>query len=108
MVICTGAVVKQNGEEMRGEPVELTARHKSRREKAPYERLLGDAVRGDSALFTQDANVEAAWQVVDPILTAATPVIEYQPGTWGPKQATDLVNGGETWHDPQPEKSAPC
>jgi glucose-6-phosphate 1-dehydrogenase len=108
VVICAGALVKQNGEEMRGEPVELTARHKSRREKAPYERLLGDAVRGDAALFTQDANVEAAWRVVDPILTTATPVIEYQPGTWGPKQATDLVNGGETWHDPQPEKSAPC
>jgi glucose-6-phosphate 1-dehydrogenase len=108
VVICTGALVKQNGEEMRGEPVELTARHKSRREKAPYERLLGDAVRGDTALFTQDASVEAAWQVVDPIISGTTPVIEYEPGSWGPKQAADLVNGGESWHDPQPEKTAPC
>jgi glucose-6-phosphate 1-dehydrogenase len=108
VVICAGALVKENGEEMRGEPVELTARHKTRREKAPYERLLGDAVRGDAALFTQDASVEAAWKVVDPILTSAPAVIEYAPGTWGPKAATDLVNGSETWHDPQPEKGAPC
>jgi glucose-6-phosphate 1-dehydrogenase len=105
VVICTGALVKQNGENMKGEPVELIARHKSRREKAPYERLLGDAVRGDTALFTQDASVEAAWQVVDPVLTHAPPVMEYEPGTWGPKAAADLVNGGERWHDPQPEKA---
>jgi glucose-6-phosphate 1-dehydrogenase len=108
MVICAGALVKQNGESMRGEPVELTARHKSRREKAPYERLLGDAVRGETALFTQDASVEAAWRVVDPVLTNAPPVIEYEPGTWGPAAAAGLVNGGEHWHDPQPEKGPPC
>jgi glucose-6-phosphate 1-dehydrogenase len=108
MVICAGALVKQNGESMRGEPVELTARHTSRREKAPYERLLGDAVRGETALFTQDASVEAAWRVVDPVLTNAPPVIEYDPGSWGPKAAAELVNGREHWHDPQPEKGPPC
>jgi glucose-6-phosphate 1-dehydrogenase len=108
VIICTGALVKRNGEDMRGEPVELTARYKSQREKSPYERLLGDAVRGETALFTQDDSVEAAWRVVDPILTAGPPVLDYEPGTWGPAAATDLVNKGETWHDPQPEKSAPC
>jgi glucose-6-phosphate 1-dehydrogenase len=108
VVICTGALVKRNGEDMRGEPVELMARHNSPSEKSPYERLLGDAVRGDTALFTQDESVEAAWRVVDPILAAGLPVIEYQPGSWGPRAAEDLVNKGETWHDPQVEKSAPC
>jgi glucose-6-phosphate 1-dehydrogenase len=108
VVICTGALVKHDGEEMRGEPVELTARHQSAAEKSPYERLLGDAVRGDPTLFTQDDSVEAAWQVVDPILSSARPVIEYEPGTWGPAAATGIVDGGETWHDPQPETSAPC
>jgi glucose-6-phosphate 1-dehydrogenase len=108
VVICTGALVKHDGEEMRGEPVELTARHQSAAEKSPYERLLGDAVRGDPALFTQDDSVEAAWQVVDPILNSARPVIDYEPGTWGPAAAAHIVDGGETWHDPQPEKSAPC
>src|SRR6201996_9416729 len=48
VVICAGALVKENGEAMRGEPVELIARHKSRREKAPYERLRGDTGGGDA------------------------------------------------------------
>jgi glucose-6-phosphate 1-dehydrogenase len=108
VVISTGALVKRDGEDMRGEPVELTARHNSPAEKSPYERLLGDAVRGDPALFTQDASVEAAWKVVDPILTGALPVIEYEPGTWGPKQAADIVQGNDAWFDLTAEKSPPC
>ena len=106
-VICLGALVKKGGGEMRGEPVELTARHRAQREKLPYERLLGDAVRGDRALFTQDASVEAAWAVVDPVLTGKLPVSEYEPGSWGPKAAQDIVQGG-LWHDPQKENTQPC
>ena len=68
VVIGEGALVKRNGEHMRGEPVELVARHNSQAEKSPYERLLGDAIRGDTSLFTQDDCVEAAWRVVDPVL----------------------------------------
>jgi glucose-6-phosphate 1-dehydrogenase len=108
VVIGEGALAKLNGEDMRGEPVELIARHNTQEEKSPYERLLGDAVRGDTSLFTQDASVEAAWRVVDPVLTAGLPVLEYEPGTWGPEAAAKIVDGGETWHDPQVEKSSPC
>ena len=108
MVISAGALVKRDGEEMRGEPVELTARHQSKSAMAPYERLLGDAVRGDTALFTQDASVEAAWRVVDPILRAGLPVIEYQPGSWGPTQSLDVLDSGDSWQDPVIEKSLPC
>jgi len=108
VVICAGALVKRNGEDMRGESVELIARHHSQSEKSPYERLLGDAIQGVTSLFTQDDCVEAAWRVVDPILTAGPPVIEYQPGTWGPPAATDVVNGDDTWHDPQIETTQPC
>ncbi|HXP65846.1 MAG TPA: glucose-6-phosphate dehydrogenase [Steroidobacteraceae bacterium] len=108
VVIGEGALAKLNGEDMRGEPVELIARHNTQEEKSPYERLLGDAVRGDTSLFTQDDSVEAAWRVVDPVLTAGLPVIEYEPGTWGPEAAAGIVDGGETWHDPQVEKSSPC
>ena len=108
VVIGEGALAKLNGEDMRGEPVELIARHNTQEEKSPYERLLGDAVRGDTSLFTQDDSVEAAWRVVDPVLTAGLPVSEYEPGTWGPAAAVKIVDGGETWHDPQIEKSAPC
>jgi len=108
VVIGAGALVKRNGEDMRGEPVELIARHHSETEKSPYERLLGDAIHGDTSLFTQDASVEAAWRVVDPVLTDPTPVIEYEPGTWGPSQAAGIMDGEITWHDPSAEKSSPC
>ena len=108
VVISEGALVKRNGEQMHGEPVELIARHHSESEKSPYERLLGDAIRGDPSLFTQDACVEAAWRVVDPVLTAALPVLEYEPGTWGPGASIDVVNDGDTWHDPVTERSLPC
>ena len=109
MVIGEGALAKLTGEDMRGEPVELIARHNSPSEKPPYERLLSDAVRGDSSLFTQDKSVEAAWKVVDPILAGGgPPVVPYEPGTWGPSEAAGIVNDGDTWHDPTVEKSSPC
>jgi glucose-6-phosphate 1-dehydrogenase len=107
VVISTGALVKQSGEEMRGEPVELIARHHSQMEQSPYERLLGDAIRGDSSLFTQDATVEAAWRVVDPVLHEPPPVLLYEPGTWGPAAAKDVIEG-DAWHNPKPETSQPC
>jgi glucose-6-phosphate 1-dehydrogenase len=108
VVISAGALVKRNGEEMRGEPVELIARHHSQSEKSPYERLLGDAIRGDNSLFTQDDTVEAAWRVVDPLLHDALPVVHYDRGTWGPEVAADVIVDGETWHNPKKETSPPC
>ncbi|HLW23369.1 MAG TPA: glucose-6-phosphate dehydrogenase [Steroidobacteraceae bacterium] len=107
VVISTGALVKSTGEEMRGEPVELIARHQSDHEKSPYERLLGDAIRGDTTLFTQDQAVEAAWRVVDPVLSDPLPVVPYDPGTWGPAAADRVIEGDETWHNPRPE-ARPC
>jgi glucose-6-phosphate 1-dehydrogenase len=108
VVIGEGALAKLNGEDMRGEPVELIARHNTQADKSPYERLLGDAVRGDTSLFTQDDCVEAAWRVVDPVLSGGLPVAEYEPGTWGPAAANKIIDGAEVWHDPQIEKSSPC
>jgi glucose-6-phosphate 1-dehydrogenase len=87
--------------------VELIARHQSQTEKSPYERLLGDAIRGDTSLFTQDETVEAAWRVVDPVLRDPLPVVEYEPGSWGPAAANHIV-GGEAWHNPTPEQTQPC
>jgi len=107
VVISEGALVKRLGEEMRGEPVELLARHHTENEKSPYERLLGDAIRGDNSLFTQDQAVEAAWRVVDPVLSDPLPVVHYDPGTWGPAPADAVIQHGERWHDPKTE-SRPC
>jgi glucose-6-phosphate 1-dehydrogenase len=108
VVLSAGVRVKAGGDEMRGEPVELVARHQPQGEKSPYARLLGAALRGDATLFTRDAAVEAAWRVVDPILDPGTPPAVYEPGTWGPATAAAVLAGDEGWHDPVPEKSLPC
>jgi glucose-6-phosphate 1-dehydrogenase len=108
VVIAEGMRVKKPGEEMRGEAVELVARHDAGPEKSPYERLLGDAIRGDNALFTSDECVEAAWAVVDRILHHEGAVSSYEPGSWGPAEAAHVVSGNEGWHDPQAEESTPC
>jgi len=108
VVIGEGALVKRSGEEMRGEPVELIARHHSQTDKSPYERLIGDAIRGDTSLFTEDACVEAAWRVVEPVLHDPQAVLQYDAGSWGPKEAAGVIVGDERWHDPVPETSAPC
>ena len=108
VVISAGARVKRPGEEMVGDAVELVARHSVAGEKSPYERLLGDAIRGDASLFTRDDGVEAAWRIVDPVLRDPAPVAEYAPGTWGPDAARAVVAGDEGWHDPRPEATSPC
>jgi glucose-6-phosphate 1-dehydrogenase len=109
VVMSLGARVKQPGEDMRGEPVELIARHEARSDKLPYDRLLHDAILGDASLFTRDDAVEAAWRVVDPALVeGAEPAQEYEPGTWGPAEAAKVADGGHDWHDPVPEEGKPC
>lgn len=100
VVISAGIRVKQAGTEMRGEAVELTLRHQPTQENLPYVRLLGDAIRGDAALFTSGENVEAAWAVIDPVLHLTDPVQLYEPGSWGPPAADNIVAGEESWHNP--------
>jgi glucose-6-phosphate 1-dehydrogenase len=107
VVIAVGARVKRSGEDMRGEGVELVARHSRAGEESPYTRLLGDAIRNDASLFTRDDSVEAAWRVVEPVLGAITPVTEYEPGSWGPAAAAAIV-GKKGWHDPKRDESKPC
>ncbi len=71
-----------------------------------YERLLMDVMRGDSTLFTRSDEVEAAWRIIDPILTAwrdqpDLPMHTYAPGSWGPDAADDLLRGhGDGWRNP--------
>jgi len=108
VVISAGARVKLPGEDMRGEPVELIARHQTHADQLPYQRLLHDAIQGDPSLFTRDDAVEAAWRVVDPVLGDAEPIKEYQPGTWGPAAATRMTGEHGGWHDPKREEPAPC
>jgi glucose-6-phosphate 1-dehydrogenase len=108
VVIAAGARVKRPGEKMCGDAMELVARHAPGEGDSPYERLLGDALRGDASMFTRDDSVEAAWRVIDPVLGGATPLLEYEPGTWGPAGAAALIAGGKRWHDPDVERSRLC
>jgi len=100
VTISLGARVKLPGEAMVGEAVELLVRHMAGDEMTPYERLLGDAIRGDPMLFVREDAVEAAWRAVDPVLGNATPVHEYEPNTWGPAEADQIVAANGGWHNP--------
>jgi glucose-6-phosphate 1-dehydrogenase len=104
VLIAAGTRVKHPGEEMRGENVELVAHHLLAHGDLAYERLLGDAIRGDASLFTRDDSVEAAWRVIEPILGAGVPPAEYEPGTWGPPATATVLASGERWHDPKPNE----
>jgi len=64
-----------------------------------YERVLTDAMRGDATLFARQDYVEEAWRVVDPALKAETPVFDYEPNTWGPKEA-ERVTPPRGWNNP--------
>ncbi len=66
----------------------------------PYERLLGDAIHGQSALFTREDSVEETWRIVQPLLDAPPPVETYARGSWGPAGADALVAGFPNWREP--------
>jgi glucose-6-phosphate 1-dehydrogenase len=100
VVIALGACAKAPGEAMAGEAVEIRARHQPPGEMLPYERLLGDAMKGDPFLFASEAAIEEAWRVVDPALSGDQAPAIYEPGSWGPPGAATLLDAGESWHDP--------
>ncbi len=66
----------------------------------PYDRLIGAALDGDRWLFARQDTVEAAWEIVDPVLGDVVPVHPYARGSWGPKEADRLLTGRDTWYDP--------
>jgi len=100
VVIALGASTKVPGESMVGKGVELVACQHFGDELLPYERLLSDAIRGDATLFAREDSVEAAWQIVDPILKDPAPVHEYEPNSWGPAEADRIIAGDGGWHNP--------
>ena len=105
-----GARAKSAGEGMSGQPVELSVMHQPEQgaggRMGDYERLLGDAMAGDATLFARQDVVEAAWAIVDPLLRAPGPAHVYEPGTWGPPQADDLVAEVGGWNMPGPPPGA--
>jgi glucose-6-phosphate 1-dehydrogenase len=101
IAIGMGLRVKTPGERMTGSDVELALTEHAAADMPPYQRLLGDAMRGVPELFARQDLVEAQWRVVEPILGNVTPLYHYEPGTWGPDEAHQLIGGDGPWINPK-------
>ena len=100
MSIGIGARRKMPGEIMAGEQVELSAVDDPTGDMEPYERLIGDALNGNSQLFTRQDASEIAWRIVGPILNDPTTPAVYEPGTWGPANAMAQFGPPGGWVNP--------
>jgi glucose-6-phosphate 1-dehydrogenase len=98
--IALGMMVLAPSLEMAGEAAELVACQSPRAGVADaYERVLTDAMAGDQTLFAREDYVEEAWRIVNPVLRGNTPVLEYEPGSWGPADAERIAPPGG-WDNP--------
>jgi glucose-6-phosphate 1-dehydrogenase len=96
--IAFGVTVMDTADQMVGQRAELVAsRQPGADEMAAYERVLGDALAGDAALFARMDYVEEAWRVVDPVLAMNTPLRDYECGTWGPTPLAQDISPPGGW-----------
>ncbi len=100
--IALAARVKSAGKEFTGAQHEFPLLEEEPEAQTPYERLLGDAMHGDGALFARASTIEAAWTVVDPVLHEHPPSIVYPRGSWGPPAANHLIAADGGWFNPEP------
>ncbi len=74
--------------------------------RSAYATLLNDCLRGDATLFDRGDSVEAAWNLIDPILDVwsaakSATVPEYPSGSWGPKESDQLLErDARQWYNP--------
>jgi len=96
-----GANVIAPGDETHSQTAEMLGTQLPRADEMDaYERVLGDAMQGDATLFAREDYVEEAWRIVDPVLKETSPVYEYEPGTWGPKEVDSRVSPPGGWRNP--------
>ena len=96
-----GVMIMDPIEEMVGQTTEMLANSFPQDgEMDAYERVLGDAMKGDATLFARQDYVEEAWRIVDPVLKADTPVYSYEPSNWGPREVEEAVAPVGGWHNP--------
>ena len=101
VTLAIGMNVLSPDDERVSQPVEMLAsRHPGAGEMDAYERVLGDAMHGDPTLFAREDYVEEAWRIVEPILGNVTPIVEYEPNTWGPISADSRIMPEGGWHNP--------
>jgi glucose-6-phosphate 1-dehydrogenase len=98
--VALAARVKLAGQDFIGEQKELYLLEEQPGAETPYERLLGDAMAGNGALYTREDAIEAAWAVVDPVLDFHHRVRPYERGTWGPRDAEAIIAADGGWHNP--------
>jgi glucose-6-phosphate 1-dehydrogenase len=100
IAIGMGVRVKTPGERMAGSDVELILTEQDADNMPPYQRLLGDAMRGIGELFARQDLVLAQWRAVESILGNVTPLYPYEPGTWGPDEAQRFISSDGPWINP--------
>ena len=101
VAIAIETTVKAPGELIAGRPAELLAVHNPDGEEMDaYERLLGNAMKGNSTEFAREDYVEEAWRIVEPVLGNTRPVEEYEPHTWGPSEVDRQVSPPGGWQNP--------
>ena len=100
VAITLWARAKVPGEPMVGEDVSLVETRHDTDAMTPYDRLLGDALEGDHTLFGSFAGVEAAWRIVEPILSSQSPPSEYACGSWGPAEGDRIASEDCDWQAP--------
>ena len=105
--IALAARIKRPGKEFVGVQRELYLGKDDANTMSTYERLLGDAMAGDGALFTDEESVLAAWAVVEPTLAEHAPAVPYEPGSWGPAEAAALIAADGGWHHPVADAPPP-
>jgi glucose-6-phosphate 1-dehydrogenase len=88
---------KVPGPEMVSGPVELHLQHDRVPGRDAYDRLIGDALRGDASLFARQDGVAEAWRIVEDVLTDRSPVVPYDRGSWGPAAADKVLGSDAGW-----------
>jgi glucose-6-phosphate 1-dehydrogenase len=88
---------KKPGPAMVSRPIELHLDQDRAPGRGPYERLIGDALRGDPALFARQDGVMEAWRIFEPVLAHIDPVVPYSRGSWGPAPAERLIGPDWSW-----------
>jgi len=100
VAIAMGMTVMAPGEKLAGQAAEMVgSRQLNAQEMDAYERVLGDAMAGDTTHFAREDYVEEAWRIVDPVLKKATPVYAYEQKSWGPSQVEQVTPPGG-WQNP--------
>jgi glucose-6-phosphate 1-dehydrogenase len=92
--------VKAPGSELFTSPVDLSVEFSAAfgQRKEAYERLLDAAIEGDHFRFTRIDAVLQSWEILDHALSSPSAIEDYEPGSWGPQCADDLIADAGGWN----------